>query len=138
MVKTSSGIAKRYIALFGCCATRAIHLEVAEDLSTESFILLFRRFCARRSTPSTVVSDNATCFLSGKREIEEILEDEDVKAHMSSHSVRWINIPGQSPAWGGQYERLIGVMKSTLKKVLGHAMVTDGELHTIICESRPC
>ena len=47
------------ISLFSCCMTWAIHLEVVPDMSTESFITCFKRFAARRGTPSIVVSDNS-------------------------------------------------------------------------------
>ena len=33
---------KYYICLFTCAATRAIHLELAKDLSAETFLLRFR------------------------------------------------------------------------------------------------
>ena len=51
---------KVYICLFTCASTRAVHLEVAEDLSSETFLQLFRTFAARRSCPRIIISDNAT------------------------------------------------------------------------------
>lgn len=39
---------KGYIARFVCFATRAIHLELVSDLTSESFIAAYRRFAGRR------------------------------------------------------------------------------------------
>lgn len=36
-----------YICLFVCTTTKAIHLELSSDLSTETFLLAFTRFSAR-------------------------------------------------------------------------------------------
>ena len=116
LVKNSTGPTKVYVALFSCCVTRAIHLEVAEDCSKEQFMLLFRRFCARRSIPTTVVTDNASCFLSVEDEITQLLDEPEVKAYLNSNGIRWIHIPGRSPAWSGFYERMVGIMKTCLKK----------------------
>ncbi|XP_052268553.1 uncharacterized protein LOC127869935 [Dreissena polymorpha] len=41
---------KRYICLFTCASTIAVHLELVPDLSAESFLFAFRRFCSRKST----------------------------------------------------------------------------------------
>ena len=43
-------------------------------------------------------------------------------------------IPARSLHWGGVYERMIGLMKSTLKKVLGRSLVMLAELSTLIKE----
>ena len=40
---------KAWICLYTCCATRAVHLDILTDLSTDSFIRSFRRFDARRA-----------------------------------------------------------------------------------------
>ncbi|GBM08427.1 hypothetical protein AVEN_240592-1, partial [Araneus ventricosus] len=55
---------KASIALFTCAVTRAIHLEVVSSLSTEHFLLAFRRFISRRGICPTVNSDNAMTFKS--------------------------------------------------------------------------
>jgi len=49
---------------FTCATTRAIHIEVVNDLSTETFLLAFRRFAARKSLPQIVMSDNASTYRS--------------------------------------------------------------------------
>ncbi|GBP84720.1 hypothetical protein EVAR_32346_1 [Eumeta japonica] len=39
---------------YSCLTTRAVHIELAESLSSNSMILALRRFIARRGTPSDV------------------------------------------------------------------------------------
>ena len=49
---------KRWVALFTCLTVRAIHLEIAHDLSTDSCIIAMRNFMNRRSVPFRIRSDN--------------------------------------------------------------------------------
>ena len=55
---------KVYVCLFTCAVTRVVHLEVVTDLSIETFLLALRRFSSRRSTPSIMMSDNASTYLA--------------------------------------------------------------------------
>ena len=105
------------------------------DSTTEQFLLVFRRFCARKPVPTTVVSDNATYFIAGESAIKTILGDDAIQQHFSKNEIKWIHIPGRSPAWGGLYERLVGIDKNTLKKIVGKALLTQTELHTILKET---
>ena len=57
---------KCYIALFTCASTRAIHLELTPDLSTNSFIRVLKRFIGRRGFPGLIISDNGTTFKDAK------------------------------------------------------------------------
>lgn len=43
---------KVYIALFTCASTRAVHLELVENLSVPTFFQAFRRLTSRRGLPS--------------------------------------------------------------------------------------
>uniref|UniRef100_A8PEW0 SD27140p, putative n=1 Tax=Brugia malayi TaxID=6279 RepID=A8PEW0_BRUMA len=61
-VKSNTGLVKRWIALFTCFTTRAVHLEMAENLSAENFSHVLRRFIARRGYPKLILSDNASQF----------------------------------------------------------------------------
>ena len=51
-----------WVCLYTCLVTRAVHLELMPDMSTEQFLLGFRRFLARHGTPKEIISDNASQF----------------------------------------------------------------------------
>ena len=61
-MKQGRKVEKVYIALFTCASTRAVHLELVEDNTSESFLRAFKRYVSRRSFPSVIYSDNATTF----------------------------------------------------------------------------
>ncbi|XP_043063411.1 uncharacterized protein LOC122319761 [Drosophila ficusphila] len=65
---------KCYIAVFVCFSTKAAHLEVVQDLTTDSFIAALRRFISLRGSPRTIWSDNATNFVGAKSELGELKE----------------------------------------------------------------
>ena len=48
--KQGKGMRKVYIALFSCCITRAVHLELVDDLSAPAFRRCLRRFMRRVGT----------------------------------------------------------------------------------------
>ena len=76
---------KRYLCLFTCLATRAVHLEIAYGLSTDSFLSAFYRMASRRGLPDEVYSDNGTNFIGGDRELQALLAQ--VEGHKIKESV---------------------------------------------------
>ena len=65
---------KKYVALFMCMASRAIHLEVSNTLETDLFLNALRCFIGRRGPVHQLRSDQGTNFIGAKRELHEALQ----------------------------------------------------------------
>ena len=61
---------KGYIAIFVCFATRAVHLEVASDYSSEEFIAVYKRFVGHRGISATLYSDWGTNFVGAGHQLK--------------------------------------------------------------------
>ena len=125
---------KCYIALFTCCATRSVHLELVTDLTAECFIRCFRRFSARRGLATRIVSDNAKTFKTADRKLAALFDLPDVQNYLLNQRIEWrYNLPKAS-WWGGLFERLVGMTKRCLKKIIGKARLSYDELFTAVTE----
>ncbi|GFX18806.1 DUF1758 domain-containing protein [Trichonephila clavipes] len=62
---------KGYIALFVCFVTKALHLELVSDLTSEAFIASLKRFCARRGAPKHIYCDNGEVITSSPEHTNE-------------------------------------------------------------------
>ena len=125
---------KVYIILFTCAVTRAVHVELVKDQTTDTFLRAFRRFCSRKTYPSLMLSDNAPYFVSAAGFLGDINEDPKINELRDKVKCKWHFIPVRAPWFGAIWERCIGILKSGLKKVLGRALVSFDELHTILVE----
>ena len=125
---------KTWICLYTCCVTRAVHLEVVPDLSTSTFIRSLKRFCARRGLPHRILSDNGKTFKAAAKVVESIVDQPEVKLHLSQIGVKWCFNLERAPWWGGVFERLIKSVKRCSRKMIGQAKFTYDELVTAITE----
>ena len=125
---------KVYVCLFTCAVTRAVHLEIVTNLTTENFLQAFRRFSSRKSLPKVMLSDNASTYLAAVDELNELFSCKTLLEVLSRKGVTWKFIPKRAPWFGGFWERLVGLTKASLKKVLGRSYVSLLDLQTIIVE----
>ena len=86
-------------------------------------VFALRRFTARRGQAKLFVSDNFVTFKSSV-----------MKDYLRKNDITWHFILERSPWWGGFYERLIGLTKSTLKKVLNKSVLNFEQLMTMLLE----
>ena len=109
--------AKRYLCLFTCSATRAVHLEMSYPLSTTDFLNAFSRMVATRGKPEEVTSDNGTNFVGAERELRELVQAMDLEQiadNAASNEIRWNWNPPLGSHFGGVFESLVKVAKTTL------------------------
>ena len=129
---------KTYICLFTCLVTRAIHLEVAEDLSTDKCLTAIRRFIGRRGQPRLFLTDNGSNFLGARKQIRRralMLDHDYIKNQLLNTSVEWKLNPPFAPHFGGVWERLVQRVKRALLLNIGSAKLNPNVFATIVSEA---
>lgn len=128
---------KRYGVLFTCLTIRAIHIEVADSMSTDSFINALRRFIARRGQVKVIRCDRGTNFVSGERELREAINEwNQALLHQTllAKGIDWYFNPPHASHFGGIWERQIRTVRKILVAVLKEQTLTDDSLVTLMCE----
>ncbi|XP_067635219.1 uncharacterized protein [Eurosta solidaginis] len=132
-VRVRRSTEKRWVALFTCLTVRAVHLELAQDLSTYSCIIAIRNFINRRGVPVRIRSDNGKNFVGADNEAKrfhEVFNCQRVQSELAQRGVDWVFNTPCNPAEGGAWERLV----QSVKRVLHHTLkeVAPHE-HTLNC-----
>ena len=66
---------KQYGSLFTCLASRDVHIEVADSLNTDSFIMALKCFVSLRGNICELRSDWGTNFVGAERELREAIKE---------------------------------------------------------------
>ncbi|XP_066268539.1 uncharacterized protein [Branchiostoma lanceolatum] len=136
-VKRGRSIVERYGVIFTCTATRAVHLEKAESLDTDSCINALRRFIARRGQVRMIISDNGTNLVGAKTELKrEVKKWNTSKMHegMLKKGIEWKFNPPSGSHFGGVWEKQIRTVRQVLYAVSKGHQLDDEGLGTLFCE----
>ncbi|XP_028173305.1 uncharacterized protein LOC114362207 [Ostrinia furnacalis] len=127
---------KSYICLFICFVTRAIHLELVSDLTSDAYFLALKRFISRRGRPEVIFSDNGRNFVGLMNEFKKFLTNcsSDIIEYASSQQIKFKFIPPYSPHFGGLWEAGVKSCKYHLNRVLGNAHLNFEELCTLLTQ----
>lgn len=132
---------KAYICLFVCMTTKALHLELASDLSTATFLDAFKRFLCRRGPIKTIRSDCGTNFIGAKAHLDDIyrfIESSEYtsafKEELLKHRIDWKLNPPAAPHMGGIWEANIKSVKTHLNKILGSQLLSYEEFATVLTQ----
>ena len=137
-IKEAKKTVKVWVCLFTCLVIRAVHLELVRDMTAENFLLAIRRFIARRGRPLQIISDNAPTFVVSKTVLKTVYADlknrKDLISYLGNEGIEWKFIVPLAPWMGGFYERLVGVVKFSLRKALGKLLFNYDQLNTLLLE----
>jgi hypothetical protein len=136
VIKQSKGRGKNsvktYVALFICLATKAIHLQLVTDCSTETFLGALKRFIARRGMVSSIYSDNGTNIVGANRELNKLFISQEFKSDVINQllkdKIAWHFIPPRSPHFGGVWEAGVKSFKYHFKRVVGENCLSYEEM----------
>ena len=125
---------KYYILIFTCLNTRACHLELIPEMSTDHFVLALVRFFNEYGVPSHIYSDNARSFISGVHVMERVYLSNLFKEKFGMYNIEHVKIPVYSPWVGATWERLIRTVKNCLKKTISRSKLNYFQLKTVLSD----
>ncbi|XP_067674964.1 uncharacterized protein [Haliotis asinina] len=135
-IKIGRRTEKRWGVIFKCMTTRAVHLDLLDSMSTDAFLMAFRRFVARRGKPHELLSDCGSNFKGAERELREtwLTMEPSLTNQLAGCNVKFQFNPPYAPHFGGVWEREIRSVKDGLKVALGDQSVTESVLQTVLVE----
>lgn len=92
---------------------RAIHLEIAKDLSTDAVILCIRNFINRRGLPCRLRSDRGTNFVGASKE-KFVIDESKLAEECTRRGIEWVFNAPANPSAGGAWERMVRSVKNIL------------------------
>ncbi|PIK33816.1 hypothetical protein BSL78_29367 [Apostichopus japonicus] len=112
---------KRYGLIFTCLCSRAVHIEMVEDLSTDAFINALRCFIAIRGAVTQIRCDHGSNFIGADNELRAALKELDVNqmtAYLTQKQCNFVfNAPYSSHA-GGVWERQIRSVRNVFNATI--------------------
>lgn len=132
---------KIYVAVFVCFATKAVHIEVVSDLTTEAFLACLSRFLSRRGRCTDLYSDNGKNFVGAKNEINDICKlinsnehNTKVSRHLIDQKINWHFNPLRSPHFGGLWEAAVKSFNHHWIRAVGERVLSYEEFTTLATE----
>jgi hypothetical protein len=121
--------------------TKAIHLELVGNLTSESFLAALKRFISRRGHVTDLFSDNATNFKGAAKELCNFFKSvnfQNVTDALTPCNISWHFIPPRSPTFGGLWEANVKSVKRHFKRVVGDTSLNFEEMYTLLARIEAC
>lgn len=134
-VKEARKELKKYGLIFTCMCSRAIHIEMLDDLTTDAFINALRGFIAIRGHVRQLRCDQGTNFVGARGEFMKAIKDLDHE-QLKEYGCEFImNFPSSSHM-GGVWERQIRTIRSVLTVILDQSAkrLDSASLRTFLYE----
>lgn len=134
-VKEARKELKKYGLIFTCMCSRAIHIEMLDDLSTDAFINALRAFIAIRGNVRQLRCDQGTNSVGARREFLNAMKHLD-QEQMKEYGCEFIMNSPSSSHMGGIWERQIRTIRSVLTAILDQSAkrLDSASLRTFLYE----
>lgn len=133
---------KVFVAVYVCLVTKAVHLELASDLSARGFIATLKRFTSRRGKPELIMCDNGRNFVGARRQLDELRRlfnnqqfQSTVSSQANDEQIQFRFIPARSPNFGGLWESAVKSFKLLFKRTVGVHTLLHDEMITMLCQA---
>lgn len=129
---------KCYGVIFVCFTSRAVHVDVSKDYSTDRFLQVLRRFASIRGWPSKLYSDCGTQLVAASKELKEAITGLDwdaLRRYGVQHRIEWNFAPADAPWMNGVTEALVKSAKKALNGAIGDQVMDFSELQTVMFEA---
>ena len=113
---------KAYGILFTCFVSRAVHVELTHDYTTDGFLQALRRFTSIRGWPMKIHSDPGSQLVGASNELKKFVNGIDKVMLVKfghKHNMEWSFTPGDAPWMNGISEALIKSVKRSLNTAIG-------------------
>lgn len=126
---------KRYGLILTCLCSRAIHIEVVDDLSTDAFLNALRVFIAIRGNVLQLRCDRGTNFIGAQREFANLMKDMD-QEKVKVLGCEFLMNPPSLSHMGGVWARQIRTIRSVLSAILDQSAkrLDSTSLRTLLYE----
>ncbi|XP_029157246.1 uncharacterized protein LOC114929752 [Nylanderia fulva] len=140
-LRKNTKLIKCYMTIFVCFATKAVHIELATDMTSEAFLNVFKRFISRRGYPANIYSDNGLNFVGAEHELNELVVlfknqkfQHEIAGYMSDKNVQWHFISPRAPHHGGLWEAAVKMAKVHISRITKDAHLRYEELQTLLIQ----
>lgn len=127
---------KRYGLIFTCMCSRAIHIEMLDDLSTDAFINGLRCFISIRGFVKQIRCDHGSNFVGAMNEFKSAVNKDKVSNYLAERLTEFQMNPPDASHTGGVWERQIRTVRDILNAILMDCPknLDDSSLRTVFYE----
>ena len=81
-----------------------------------------------------IYSDNGRTFVGAAKWLETVMADERLNEFLCHQGMKWQFNLSRAPWWGGQFERMVGLVKRSPYKTIGNGFLSWTELEEVILD----
>lgn len=128
------------VAIFICLVTKAVHLKIVSDLTSEAFIANLKRLFARRGKAQIIQLDNDTYLVGASNHLKEVFQflkegenQQFIACYLTNEGIRWSFIPPRAPHFGSIWESAVKGFKHHMRRI-GDTLFTFEQFNTFVIE----